>query len=228
MTEEQDKIIEAIADHILNQPENANPCMKCGSVQCAFCYDDVRKMLITALSKGKEIGIEKAKQENNSDTELTSNLKAFKKSMDVEDIDLAKLGITETATTPQATSYIRGYLKRNFGIQVKEPIDWYLHCFASDSAMKGYEEGEKNQASKIAELEDDLKVMTSVYNRLDDEVLRLNKIITDIREERNQIFEIWKCPHLFADPIDCEYHAYVKERPENWCERCRAKKKYLG
>lgn len=157
MTEE-DKILEEIIDHAYTKGEiNPQPCSFCGVVECATCLDQVKLLLKKALSKGKEIGIEKAKQENNSDTELTSNLKAFKKSMDVEDIDLAKLGITETATTPQATSYIRGYLKRNFGIQVKEPIDWYLHCFASDSAMKGYEEGEKNQTSKIAELQEEIK-----------------------------------------------------------------------
>lgn len=62
MTEE-DKILEEIIDHAYTKGEiNPQPCSFCGVVECATCLDQVKLLLKKALSKGKEIGIEKGKE----------------------------------------------------------------------------------------------------------------------------------------------------------------------
>jgi len=54
------------------------------------------------------------------------DIKLFKKSIDAEGIDLAKLGWIESRNTKSILSYVRGYVWRNYGIRIKSPLDWII------------------------------------------------------------------------------------------------------
>jgi len=56
----------------------------------------------------------------------------FKKSIDAESIDLAKIGWTENKHDKESLSYIRGYIWRNYKVRIKEPLDWIILCMIQD------------------------------------------------------------------------------------------------
>jgi len=61
------------------------------------------------------------------------DMKLFKKSIDAEKIDLAKLGWTEARNDKLILSYVRGYIYRNYGIRIKPPLDWIIFCMINES-----------------------------------------------------------------------------------------------
>lgn len=171
-----------------------------------------RKLCISvakeSLAKGKEIGILTAASQMTKPLEKTNRYDPL--FVDVEDINLDKLGFTATVTTNQATSYIQSYLKRNYNISVNSPVDQYLHYFASDIATEAYDKGIKDQASKIAEYEEansdyirlnseNLKIIVSLKSKiaeLEQIKLGLEKGVSDcinenlnLKEERKQLAE---------------------------------------
>ncbi len=58
----------------------------------------------------------------------------FKKALEAEDIDLAKLGWTEAKDDKEIFSYIRGFVWRSYGIRIKEPLDFVIKVML-DEAM---------------------------------------------------------------------------------------------
>ncbi len=61
------------------------------------------------------------------------DVKLFKKSINAERIDLAKLGWTESRTDKLILSYVRGYVYRNYGIRIKPPLDWIIFCMINEA-----------------------------------------------------------------------------------------------
>jgi len=61
------------------------------------------------------------------------DIKLFKKSIDAERIDLAKIGWTEACPDKKILSYIRGYIWRNYGIRIKHPLDWIIFCMINEA-----------------------------------------------------------------------------------------------
>ena len=59
------------------------------------------------------------------DKEL-ADVRLFKQGMEVEDIDLNKLGCHENRTQEQIESYVRGYFWRGYRIRIKPPLDRIL------------------------------------------------------------------------------------------------------
>jgi len=57
----------------------------------------------------------------------------FKKSIDAERIDLAKLGWTESRKSELILSYVRGYVWRSYGIRIRHPLDWIIFCMINDA-----------------------------------------------------------------------------------------------
>ena len=57
----------------------------------------------------------------------------FKKSIDAERVDLAKLGWTESRNTKSILSYVRGYIWRSYGIRIKPPLDWIIFAMINDA-----------------------------------------------------------------------------------------------
>lgn len=57
----------------------------------------------------------------------------FKKSINAEEIDLAKLGWTESRKDKKILSYVRGYVWRNYGIRIKKPLDWVIFYMINDA-----------------------------------------------------------------------------------------------
>lgn len=61
------------------------------------------------------------------------DMKLFKKSIDAEKVDLAKLGWTEARSDKLILSYVRGYIYRNYGVRIKPPLDWIIFCMINDA-----------------------------------------------------------------------------------------------
>jgi len=57
----------------------------------------------------------------------------LRKSLDAKNIDLGKIGWTESQPDKKIFSYIRGYIWRNFGIRIKEPMDWIIYFMITES-----------------------------------------------------------------------------------------------
>ena len=60
----------------------------------------------------------------------------LRKTLDAETIDLGKIGWTESQPDKKIFSYIRGYIWRNFGIRIKEPMDWIIYFMITESLSK--------------------------------------------------------------------------------------------
>ena len=60
----------------------------------------------------------------------------FKKAIDAEPINLAKLGWSECRDDKHIFSYIRGYIWRNYKIRIKPPLDFIILCMLDDALQK--------------------------------------------------------------------------------------------
>lgn len=56
----------------------------------------------------------------------------FKKGVNAQKIDLAKIGWTESKDDNKIFSYIRGYIWRNYGVRIKPPLDFVICCMLDD------------------------------------------------------------------------------------------------
>lgn len=69
-------------------------------------------------------------------TEKWSNLLMgdglFSNAVNVEKIDLGKIGWTKDCSDKLIFSYIRGYIWRNYRIRIKKPLDFIIHCMICD------------------------------------------------------------------------------------------------
>lgn len=61
------------------------------------------------------------------------DVKLFKQSIDAEKIDLARLGWTENRSDKSILSYVRGYIRRNYKIGIKPPLDWIIFCMINEA-----------------------------------------------------------------------------------------------
>lgn len=65
-----------------------------------------------------------------------------RKVLDAETINLDKLGWTEAKNDKEIFSYVRGYIWRNFGIRIKEPLDWAI-WFMINEALSSQQDNNK-------------------------------------------------------------------------------------